>query len=226
MAFSTIAIDGPGASGKSVVGQIIAQRLAYRFIDTGAMYRALTWQGIAEGLSFEDAEEIIEVAKRSSLEIEPITAEAPRGKVLVNGQEITAQLHTQEVDSKVSLLARIPEVREVLVAAQRVLAATGSVVMAGRDIGSVVLPNADLKVYLDAPVEERARRRHTELVRKDNQVTFDAVLDELKIRDGLDITRSASPLKPADDALIIDTEGRSPEEVAQLLIDYASSTAA
>ncbi len=226
MAFSTIAIDGPGASGKSVVGQIIAQRLAYRFIDTGAMYRALTWQGIAEGLSFEEAEEIIEVAKRSSLEIEPITPEAPRGKVLVNGQEISTQLHTQEVDSKVSLLARIPEVREVLVAAQRALAATGSVVMAGRDIGSVVLPNADLKVYLDAPVEERARRRHTELARKDSQVTFDAVLDELKIRDGLDITRSASPLKPADDALIIDTEGRSPEEVAQLLIDYASSTAA
>lgn len=216
-----IAIDGPGASGKSTVGKLVAQHLGYRFIDTGAMYRALTWVALNRKISFEDEAALAHLAATTTLEVQPMTPQAPEGQVLVQGEDISPHLHAPEVDAKVSLLARVSQVRSVLVAAQRRLAEEGQLVMAGRDIGSVVLPDATLKVFLDASVEERAQRRYRELLAQQVQVTYGEVLEELRVRDELDQNREVSPLRPAEDAIIIQTEDRSPEEVALMLLAYA-----
>lgn len=216
-----IAIDGPGASGKNTVGLLLAQRLGYRFVDTGAMYRALTWLALARGLNFADEAALTALAEATPLRVTPVTPESPRGGLVADGEDLTPSLHLSAVDTKVSMLAGIPGVRRVMVVTQQRLATEGRVVMVGRDIGTVVLPGAELKVYLDASLEERARRRHRELRDSGDNISYAAVLDELRHRDALDQERETSPLLPAPDALIVDTEGLTPEQVVEAILAKA-----
>lgn len=197
----SIAIDGPVAVGKSTVGRILAERLGFRFIDTGNMYRALTWKAIREGINLEDEKALTELALKTRMEFAGYA-------LLIDGKEKSEELRSPEVERGVSLVSKWGGVREILVAKQRDLAEGGGVVMAGRDIGTVVLPNAELKVYLTASIKERALRRFKEV-----GGDFEVILKELERRDSIDSQREISPLKPAPDAYIIDTENLSPEEV-------------
>jgi len=201
-----IAIDGPGGVGKNTVGSLVAKRLGYRFIDTGAMYRALTWLALSRGVSLEDEEALTELARSAKFELE-------NDKLLLNGREVGPEIREEEVEKGVSLVARVAGVRRELVARQRELAKGGRVVMAGRDIGTVVLPQADRKIFLSASPEERARRRHRELLVQGKQVSFEETLAQLKTRDEIDSQRAASPLKPAPDARIINTDGLGVRQV-------------
>ncbi len=203
---ATIAIDGPGAVGKSAIGSLLAQRLGYRFLDTGAMYRALTWLALELGIDLEDEKALEELASGARIEL---AAEA----VMVAGRDVTGDIRGEEVERGVSLVAKVAGVRRALVAQQRQMAQGGRVVLAGRDIGTVVLPRAELKLYLAASPEERARRRHLELVQRGEKAHYEQVLAELKRRDKIDSERALAPLQPAPDAKIIDTDGLNIEQV-------------
>lgn len=223
-----IAIDGPSAAGKSSVGIQVGSRLGYLFLDTGAMYRAITLAALRHGIDLSDESALGELARSVELEvgppgpgsIEPCT-------VRVDGDDVTADLRRPEVEAAVSLVSRAPAVREALVAAQRRLAGRPDmvgVVMAGRDIGTVVLPAADLKLYLDASLEERARRRCRELRALGQAVTEEQVLRDLRRRDSIDSQRATSPLRPAEDAVIIDTDGMTLEQVVENILSLAETT--
>jgi len=203
---ATIAIDGPGAVGKSAIGSLLAQRLGYRFLDTGAMYRALTWLALELGIDLEDEKALEELASGARIEL---AAEA----VMVAGRDVTGDIRGEEVERGVSLVAKVAGVRRALVAQQRQMAQGGRVVVAGRDIGTVVLPRAELKLYLAASPEERARRRHLELVQRGEKAHYEQVLAELKRRDKIDSERALAPLQPAPDAKVIDTDGLNIEQV-------------
>lgn len=203
---ATIAIDGPVAVGKSAIGSLLAQRLGYRFLDTGAMYRALTWLALELGIDLEDEKALEELALGANIEL---AAEA----VMVAGRDVTGDIRGEEVERGVSLVAKVAGVRRALVAKQQQLAQGGQVVMAGRDIGTVVLPHAELKLYLAASPEERARRRHLESVQRGEKAHYEQVLAELKRRDKIDSERALAPLQPAPDAKIIDTDGLNIEQV-------------
>jgi len=206
---SMIAIDGPVAAGKSTIGRLLARRLGYRFADTGAMYRALTWKAIRLNIDLEDEEALSRLATNTKIEL-PSTGDSG---VLVNGQDITADIQNFEVEAGVSLVAKVARVREVLVKQQQRLAQGGKIVMAGRDIGTTVLPHAELKVYLVASIEERARRRYLELIERGEIADYHTILADLIRRDEIDSERTISPLQPASDARIIDTGGLSPQQV-------------
>ncbi len=203
---ATIAIDGPGAVGKSAIGSLLAQRLGYRFLDTGAMYRALTWLALELGIDLEDEKALEELALGASIEL---ATEA----VMVAGRDVTGDIRGDEVERGVSLVAKVAGVRRALVAQQRQMAQGGRVVVAGRDIGTVVLPHAELKLYLAASAEERAHRRYLELVQRGEEANYEQVLAELKRRDKIDSERALAPLQPAPDAKIIDTDGLNIEQV-------------
>ncbi len=205
---SMIAIDGPVASGKSTLGRLLAQRLGYRFVDTGAMYRALTWRAIKLSIDLEDEEELSQLAANTKIEFAP-----PGDNVLVDGHDVTREIQDWQVEAGVSLVARVAGVRKVLVEQQRGLAQKGEIVMAGRDIGTTVLPHAELKVYLVASIEERARRRYLELVERGEAADYEAILADLIRRDEIDSERPISPLQPAPEARIIDTDGLSADQV-------------
>ena len=211
---STIAIDGPAASGKSAVGVALARRLGYRFFDTGAMYRAVTWLALRRGIDVHDAAALAVLAHSADVAVRdtPDAAIEPTG-VIVDGQDATPHLREAEVEANVSLVSRVPAVRETLVRIQRELAAAGSVVMAGRDIGSIVLPDAGLKVYLDASVEVRARRRAAQMREAALDPNLEALMADLARRDGIDSSRQASPLTAAPDAVIINTDTLTIQEV-------------
>ncbi len=218
-----IAIDGPVAAGKSAVGGQVARRLGYRFIDTGMMYRALTCVALDRGLAPEDETALNELADSVTLTVQPGSLDAPEAsRVLVDGIDVTSRLRTTEIGMAVSLVSRVPAVRRAMVAVQRQLAEAGHVVVVGRDIGTVVLPDAPLKVYLDASANERARRRHEELQAAGDHVTLRQVRDELAHRDAIDSQRDASPLRPANDALVIDTDRLSLEEVVERILSAGS----
>lgn len=203
---SIITIDGPGAVGKSVIGDLLAQRLGYRFLDTGAMYRALTLLALERGVDLGDEQALEELAVVSDIELDSLT-------VLVAGRDVTLDIRREEVERGVSLVAKVGGVRRALVAKQRQMAQGDRVVMAGRDIGTVVLPQAELKLYLAASPEERARRRYLELVQRGEEANYDQVLAELKRRDRIDSERELAPLQPAPDARIIDTDSLDIERV-------------
>jgi len=207
-----IAIDGPVASGKSAVGGTVARKLGYRFVDTGMMYRAVTWQALERGIDTDDQAALAKLAEDVSIEV-------AEDRVLIDGVDISDRLRSQRVGERVSLVSRVQGVRTAMVARQRQLAAEGGIVMAGRDIGTVVLPDAPLKVYLDASPEERVRRRHAELV---GSASPEQVREELALRDAIDKEREASPLRPADDAVIIDTDHLSLEQVVDRILELAS----
>jgi cytidylate kinase len=210
----TIAIDGPAASGKSTVGECLAERLDYLFYDTGIMYRAVTWVALEHGVAVEDEEAVTALAER--LEIGVTDAVEDDGRpytVWADGFDVTWAIRSSAVDANVSVVSAYPGVRRALVAKQRRLAAGKPVVMVGRDIGTVVLPEADLKIYLDATVRERARRRWLEMEERKQDADYAAVLDAMRRRDRIDSCRDVSPLRPAEDAVRIDTTDLDVEEV-------------
>lgn len=211
----TVAIDGPAGSGKSVVGLWLANELGYAFLDTGALYRAVAWLALREGISTADGPALAGLAQRFAIRVRPPRgADRSRGYTLeVDGDPITEQLFTPDVNQAVSPTAAHPEVRAGMLPLQRRIAAEGRVVMVGRDIGTVVMPDAELKIYLDASPEERARRRWTEEHERGRARPFEDVLVDVRERDRIDSSRATAPLRPADDAMVLDTEGLPLEEV-------------
>ena len=220
-----IAIDGPAASGKSTLGYRLAVFLNYLFFDTGVMYRALTWEAIITGQPINDESAITQLAQKIQIDVLPPSRQNGRPyTVMANGVDITDEIHCSEVDANVSQVSAYPGVRQALTLQQRRIGLRGNVVMVGRDIGTIVLPEAGLKIYLDASVEERARRRYQELLSHHNDATYEMILDSMRRRDKIDSTRSVAPLLPAPDAIIINTDGISSDQVLSqikglLLID-------
>lgn len=210
-----VALDGPGSSGKSSVGAAAALRVGYRFCDTGLLYRAVTWLALHRRVPASDPAGLLALAT----EVELAADHAGRlSSVLVDGIDRTADVHTPPVDAAVSAISAVPEIRAALLERQRALAATGGILMAGRDIGSVVLPDADLKLFLDASVEERARRRAEERGLDPAGPEASAILAALRERDRLDSTRAVAPLHPAADARIIATDGNRFEDTVDAVV--------
>jgi CMP/dCMP kinase len=200
-----IAIDGPSGAGKGTVARAIASNLGYRHVDSGAMYRAVGWKALREGIALDDEASVSELASRTQIEVGRTTT--------VDGEDVTRAIRTPEIDRAAAAVARLPTVRTILVARQRELAANGGIVMEGRDIGTVVFPHADVKVYLDASAEERARRRAHDPAHHGGPEKLSDVATLLTERDRLDSTRAASPLYAAADAIVIDTTGKRVEDV-------------
>ncbi len=203
---STIAIDGPASSGKSTIGEMLAWRLGYLYFDTGVMYRAVTWAALDRDIPIADEPAVTALAQRLGIKVVPPTVDDGRQyTVLADGTDITWAIRAPEVNGNVSAVSAYPGVRKAMVRQQRQVAAQGPVVMVGRDIGTVVLPEADLKIYLDASVEERARRRWLEERARGKEADYDVVLVSMRRRDGIDSTRQVSPLRAAEDAVLLDT---------------------
>jgi cytidylate kinase len=211
----TVALDGPGSSGKSSVGAAAAREVGYRFCDTGLLYRAVTWLAEGRGVSVDDPEGLVALVDEVELAAD---ADGRLAGVLVDGVDHTADVRSPAVDSAVSAVSAVPEVRDALLQRQRDLAASGGIVMAGRDIGTVVLPDADLKIYLDASVEERARRRAEERDLDPGSPGADGILDALRRRDRLDASRAVAPLRIAHDARIITTDGNRFEDTVATVV--------
>jgi len=214
-----IAIDGPVAVGKSSVGLRLANKLDYIFFDTGMIYRAFTWKVLKSGISPEDEQKLCHLA--TTTEFDFIPSKQGALSLFVDGEDISSKLLCAGIEEVVALIAKVAGVRQAMVSQQRKLAERGRVVMAGRDIGTVVLPWAELKIFLTASTEERARRRHRELLRRGENPSLEIVLTDLKKRDEMDIKRTISPLKPAEDAVIINTEGVSLEQVVDKIYTLA-----
>jgi cytidylate kinase len=209
-----IAIDGPAASGKSTLAKRLAGFLNYLYFDTGVMYRAVTWIVIQRDVAFDDETSITKLAETIPIDVKPASKNDGRDyDVLVEGQDITWEIRQPDVEANVSVVSAYPGVRKALSAQQRRVGLRGKVVMVGRDIGTVVLPEAQLKIYLDASVEERARRRYEERAALGNNLSSDAILEAMRKRDQIDSTREIAPLQAASDAIVIDSDGKSIEDV-------------
>jgi cytidylate kinase len=218
----TIAIDGPAGSGKSSVARVVAQMLGYLYLDSGAMYRALALKALQENIALEDENRLVALAKKTHMELQPPTAEQERSgaknRVFLDGVEVTQAIRTAEVAQAASRLATVGPVREVLVAEQQGAGAGGGVVMEGRDIGTVVFPNADLKIFLEAAPEVRAERRWKEHQEKGERVRLAEVIVEVQERDLRDRERKVSPLVRASDAVLVDNTAMDIEETARLVV--------
>ena len=205
-----IAIDGPAGSGKGTVTELLAKDLNFTKIDTGAMYRAITWEVIQKKVSLEDIEKIKEILCDSKIEFQ-------KESVFLNQREITNEIRTKEVSNLVSQVSHIPEVRNAMVELQRKMGKNANVIMEGRDIGTNVFPNAEVKIYLDASPEERARRRYEQNLEKRISTTYEEVLENVKFRDYNDKTSNVGPLKIAEDAVIVDSTNLTIEEVVETI---------
>jgi cytidylate kinase len=204
----TIAIDGPAGAGKSTIGALVAERLGYLFLDTGAMYRAVALAALRRGIDPDDAERLATLAREVRIAIGPPTVRDGRAyTVLLDGDDVTWAIRAADVDTNVSQVARVPAVRDAMLEQQRALAKRGRVVMVGRDIGTVVLPDAERKIYLTASAGERAKRREEELRSRGDVRPRQELLQEILRRDRLDTERTAAPLRAADDATIVQTDG-------------------
>ncbi len=193
-----VAIDGPSGAGKGTVARTVSQALGYRHVDTGAMYRAVGWKALHDGIPLDDEEAVAALARRAGIIVEG-------GVVSIDGHDVTRAIRSPEIDKAAAAVARLPRVREVLVARQRQIGEQRGVVMEGRDIGTVVFPEADVKIYLDASPDERARRRANDPAHTGGQAGQAAVAASIQARDQSDTTRTASPLTLAPDATLIDT---------------------
>lgn len=211
---STISIDGPAASGKSTLGRRLADSLGYLFFDTGLMYRALTWLALERSIDVRDEDSVTRLAENVAIDVRPASTPDGRGcDVLVDGRDITRESRRPEVDAKVSIVAAYRGVRSALTSQQRRVGLRGRVVMVGRDIGTIVLPEADLKIYLDASSGERARRRHNEIEARGSQADLDDILAGVIERDRIDSTRDVAPLRAAPDAVVIDSDRLDADQV-------------
>jgi CMP/dCMP kinase len=209
-----IALDGPAGAGKSTVARLVAKELDFIYVDTGAMYRAITWKVLNTGIPLSDTESIAELASQTRINLKP----GPTGQtVLVDGANVTELIRSTEINQHVSLVAAIPQVREVLVRLQKQLAAGEGVVMDGRDIGTSVLPDAEVKVYLTASARRRAERRYQEL--SDPDMTLEELEKDIKRRDQLDRQRTISPLCQAEDAVLLDSTDMTLEQVVHAVLD-------
>lgn len=213
-----VAIDGPAASGKSTVAKRLANRLGFKYLDTGALYRALTLKAIESGVDLQDESALGQLMDNTSLELQDVKDEEV--KVLLDGRNVSKEIRQPSVTNLVHHVAGSPSVRKKMVQLQRKIAQGGNAVVEGRDIGTIVFPDADKKFYLDADVGERAKRRFTELKQRDNEITVAHVTAELNQRDYKDIKRAVSPLKRADDAVYINTTGLTVEDVVKTLLTY------
>ncbi len=210
-----VAIDGPAGAGKSTVARAVARRLGLAYLDTGAMYRALTWLALQHGIAPSDADALAGLARANPIEIEP----TDEGDVVrVAGRDVTAEIRLPEVAAEVSEVSAHPGVREEVVAAQRALLSRGSWVSDGRDVGSTVAPDADVKVFLTASLEERARRRRADLQRRGVELPEDTVREDVARRDHIDSTRAVSPLRVAEGAVVIDSSAMDADDVADLVV--------
>jgi CMP/dCMP kinase len=203
-----IAIDGPSGAGKGTVAKAVAAALGYRHVDSGAMYRAVGWKALHDHLALDDEDAVASLASRAHIEVSDT-------RVTIDGHDVTRAIRTPDIDKAATAVARLPRVRAVLVARQRALGSTGGIVMEGRDIGTVVFPTADVKVYLDAAPDERARRRANDPAHTGVPSTVSDVKSMLSQRDEQDRTRTASPLYAAPDAIVIDTTGKDIDEVVR-----------
>jgi cytidylate kinase len=216
---SIIAIDGPAASGKSTIGLRLANALGYLFFDTGVMYRAITWLALARGIDIRNEAALTALAEEAQIDVAP--ASKPDGRicdVLVDGQDITWEARSRRVDENVSIVAAYRGVRKALSQQQRRIGQRGRIVMVGRDIGTVVLPEADLKIYLDATAEERARRRYDEILARGGKPEYESILKRVKERDRIDSTRDVAPLKAAEDAVVLDSDQLNENEVFERVL--------
>lgn len=218
--YFAIAMDGPAASGKTTIGQMVAEALGFLLLDTGAMYRATTLAALRADLELEDETAVSALASQINIDIKD---NAPKQDeriytVLLNGDDVTWALREPAVDQNVSLVSSYPDVRHQMVARQRELAQEMNMVMVGRDIGTVVLPDAPLKLYITASPEERARRRWSERQKRGHDESYKAILQDVIRRDKIDGNRQHSPMRPADDAIILDTTGHTPEAVVERIL--------
>jgi cytidylate kinase len=201
------------------VGKAFAERIGYRFLDTGLMYRAATWDAVQNGIDVSDSSAVAQAVERMGFSVSD--TDSGDNLIIINGVDVTRHLHSIEVDDSVSSVAAVGRVREIMVAEQRRLAGEGGIVMVGRDIGSVVLPDASLKIYLTASARTRAIRRHLDFINEGTEVELEVILKSMEQRDLVDSSRENSPLKPADDALIVDTDELSFDQVVDRLLEIA-----
>jgi len=216
-----IAIDGPAGSGKSTTAKLVAQKLGYIYLDTGAMYRAITLKVLISGVDPSDEEEIVRLTEKSSISFDD---NGGKVRVILDGSDVTEKIRAEEITKTVSLISSYPGVRKILVEKQREIGSRKGCVVDGRDIGTVVFPHADLKFFMVADIMERARRRQAELSESGTELPIVQVVNELKVRDMKDSTREASPLKKADDAIEIDTTNLTIEEQVAKILNYADET--
>ncbi len=214
-----IAIDGPAVSGKSSVGKALASRIGYRYLDTGLMYRAATWNAVQNGVDVSDLESV--AAATAEMRFSVSETGTGGNSILVNDEDVTRHLHSVSVDAAVSAVSAVGRVREIMVAEQRRLASEGGVVMVGRDIGTVVLPEAPLKIYLTATARTRAERRYKDFVSAGEDVDFKEILKSMEERDRADSSRANSPLRPAEDAKVVDTDQLTMDEVVDCLFELS-----
>src|SRR5512144_2049827 len=216
---SVIAIDGPAASGKSTLGRRLAEALGYLFLDTGVMYRAVTWAALHNGVDVLDEPAVAQVAHDCIVDVRPASRQDGRtSDVLVSGEDITWETRAPDVEANVSLVSAYRGVRLAMSEQQRRIGQHGRIVMVGRDIGTVVLPDADLKIYLDASLEERARRRFEQEHSQGGTSSFEETLKKVTERDRIDSTRDISPLRAADDAVTLDSDHLSEEQVFERVL--------
>ncbi|SEN27413.1 (d)CMP kinase [Lihuaxuella thermophila] len=208
-----VAIDGPAGAGKSTVARQVAERLGLTYVDTGAMYRALAWKALRDGVDMEDEEAVAHLAESITFTLEP-------NGIRVNGIPLKDEIRTPQVSELASAVATMPKVRKILVNKQQEIAASQSVVMDGRDIGTHVLPNADVKIFLTASIDERARRRYKELTAKGIPADLEALQEQIRRRDENDRNRAYAPLRQAEDAILVDTTNQSVQEVIEVILQH------
>jgi len=209
-----IAIDGPSAVGKSTIGKLIAQELGYLYIDTGAIYRAITWKVIQKNIDLNNEGLVSDLVSKIHISIKKIYRNFKKIYcVFVNGEDVTEEIRNPKIDQNVSLIAKLPKVRKQLIDMQRNLAKNGCIVMEGRDIGSIILPYADIKLYFSASEEERIKRRYQELKDRGYKISYKEIKEQILRRDVIDSNRKYAPLTKTEDAILIDTTNKTIEEV-------------
>lgn len=216
---NTIAIDGPAASGKSTIGNLIANKLGYISLDTGIMYRAVAYKAVQEGVDVFDDQAVSDLAEKILIDIRPSYQDDGRQfDVIIDGIDRSWDIRTPEVNQVVSEVSVYPRVRKAMTELQRDIAKNGKIVMIGRDIGTVVLPQADMKIYLEASVEVRAQRRYIEELSRGKKVCLDEIADSLRHRDEIDSGRAVAPLRPADDAIVVNSDDMTVYEVVEFIL--------